>query len=88
MEKSTVPGSVRDEGWVMNKKTSITERGMVDYDRIVVFKCQQSEKDLQSVCEWLETHGSPGTEHVYVNKNMRIRTPNAYVFRVTRDSSD
>ena len=81
-----VPESVSDSKWIMDKNTSIPERGIVDFNRVVIFENSKSKEDLEKICNWLKNNYCPGTEYVYVKHIEQI--PNCYCFRVTRDSSD
>ena len=89
MVRLAVPNSIADSGWILNNKTSIPHRGILDFDRTVTFTSPLSNEELDNVCEWLRTNQCPGWTGVRVHHEYTRRCdPGTYVFYTTHDSSD
>ena len=78
------PSSVSDTGWAMNKESSITHRGIVDYDRNIEFALEQTPEQLEAIASWLSVNQCPGWTPIHWKKV----SSNTYRFSTTWDSSD
>jgi len=89
--KLSVPeGLIKDAGeWKLDEATSITRRGISDYNRVLVFFREPTESERGAVVQWLSYDDCPGWTGVTlqpVGSNMDGRI--VWKARTTYDSSD
>lgn len=82
--KEHVSAIQEDSGWNLNGHTSITYRGISDYDRTIKFEKDLSEDELKIVTGWLKNDKCPGYTGIYAKKI----GDGLYLFKTTWDSSD
>lgn len=75
---------VKDGGWVHDSRTSISRRGINDYNREVTFSREPTAEELEVFKEMLTLDNCPG----YLGISGRAFSPNHLLFRTTCDSSD
>lgn len=73
-----------DSTWNMNKASSIPRRGIRDYDRIIKFKRDLTEVEMDLLKQYLARDNCPGWTGIHV---MRLNS-GVYKFSTTYDSSD
>lgn len=76
---------VSDSGWALNQYTSITRRGISDYDRTIRFKSAPDQETLTKVITYLRDVNCPGWTGVHARD---LGEGLLYKFSTTYDSSD
>jgi len=73
-----------DSGWNFNQQTSLSHRGISDYDRVIVFERQLTAKEDLIVRKFLLGDDCPG----WTGISGGHKTDNTYIYHTTYDSSD
>lgn len=81
-----------DSGWVVDEKTSISGRGITDYNRTIVVSDFLSEPQIWAIENALKEINCPGWTGIRLtnvdNKLQETTRKVSYTFRTTWDSSD